>query len=162
MAPVLATTPLRGLKRKRSPSQIGRTGVSMSLVGNGTMTHAGGLPRSVSSGTSVKSAAVTTGKELVRSGREMLEWRARRPRYARELMWGEREEEISPAALYSFTAEPLPGPPASELNNEDVTKTLFDHPDLFKIICAINVDVFETLLADHPNRPFVVSVLHGL
>ena len=35
-------------------------------------------------------------------------------------------------------------------------------PDLFKIVCKIDVDAFEKWLTHHPNHPFVNSVLTGL
>jgi hypothetical protein len=41
-------------------------------------------------------------------------------------------------------------------------KTLADHADLFRIVSPIDVDAFESLLADHPNQPFVRSVVVGL
>lgn len=41
-------------------------------------------------------------------------------------------------------------------------KTIRDHPELFKVTCLIDVDAFERLLTDHPNQPFVQSVLAGL
>jgi hypothetical protein len=60
------------------------------------------------------------------------------------------------------TAEPLPEPPAPSLNNADARATIAAHPELFKIVSPINVDVFESYLSDHPNQPFVVSVCRGL
>ena len=61
-----------------------------------------------------------------------------------------------------MTAEPLEGPPQSELDDKVVSKTISEHPHLFKIITPIHVEVFETYLASHPNRPFVDSVCKGL
>jgi len=77
-------------------------------------------------------------------------------------MWGNDEDSISPAAQYSLFADPLPRPPLSVLRNSAASKTIRDHPDLFTIICNINIDAFETLLADHPKPLFVQSVLTGL
>lgn len=52
-------------------------------------------------------------------------------------------------------------PPKSKL-----PKPLIDlveqHPEMFPIVMPINVDAFCKLLRDHPNRPFVVSVLCSL
>lgn len=56
---------------------------------------------------------------------------------------------------YSIPMELLPGPP-------DSLKTIREHPELFKVVCGIDVDCFEALLVDHPNLLFVVSVVHGL
>jgi hypothetical protein len=41
-------------------------------------------------------------------------------------------------------------------------ETITKHPDLFKIICPINIDAFERYLQTHPNQPFVISVCKGL
>ncbi|KIK80170.1 hypothetical protein PAXRUDRAFT_72512, partial [Paxillus rubicundulus Ve08.2h10] len=41
-------------------------------------------------------------------------------------------------------------------------QTLSTHSHLFDIICPINVDWFEQLLADHPNCPFVASICNSL
>ena len=85
-----------------------------------------------------------------------------RPRFARDLVWGNVGDDISPAARYSLTAEPLPRPPQSELQNSFANQTIIAHPDLFKITCNINVKKLNDLLQDHPNQPFVQSVIVGL
>ena len=85
-----------------------------------------------------------------------------RPKFARDLIWGSIDGTISPAAQYSLSAEPLPRPPPFELNNKAASKTIRDNPDLFKITCNINIKKFTELLEDHPNQPFVQSVLVGL
>jgi len=43
-----------------------------------------------------------------------------------------------------------------------LTKTLSGHPELCKIVCKINTEKFNNLLHDHPNQPFVQSVIIGL
>lgn len=89
--------------------------------------------------------------------------RSRRPRHFRDLLWDDTSMEgHGAAAVYSLSADPLPGPPESETNNEENLKTIRDNPDLFKIVCGIDVDRFEALLVDHPNPLFVASVLRGL
>ena len=85
-----------------------------------------------------------------------------RPKFARDLVWGVIDDDISPAARYSLFAEPLPPPPQSELQNAIANKTISGHPELFKITCNINVEKFNELLRDHPNQPFVQSVIVGL
>jgi hypothetical protein len=40
-----------------------------------------------------------------------------RPKFARDLIWGTVNDDISPAACYSLFADPLPPPPQSELEN---------------------------------------------
>jgi hypothetical protein len=85
-----------------------------------------------------------------------------RPKFARDLIWGATVDAISPAARYSILTDPLPRPPLSELKNIAANKTIRDHPELFKITCNINVNHFAKLLEDHPNQPFVQSVMVGL
>jgi cephalosporin hydroxylase len=41
-------------------------------------------------------------------------------------------------------------------------RTIRDNPSLFLVSTPIKIDVFESLLADHPNQPFVRSVCTGL
>ena len=85
-----------------------------------------------------------------------------RPRFARDFIWGAIGDDISPAAHYSLLAEPLPRPPESELENIIANETIRTHPELFKITCNINIKKFTELLRDHPNQPFVRSVIAGL
>ena len=48
------------------------------------------------------------------------------------------------------------------LRDDVRTKTILDHPVLFKITCVIDNKTFKNMLADHPNQLFVQSVLVGL
>lgn len=66
---------------------------------------------------------------------------------------------ITPSATLSETLRPLPYAPAG---STAAWKTIRDFPDLFHIITPIDVDTLELLLRQHPNRPLVNSVLHGL
>ena len=84
------------------------------------------------------------------------------PKYAQEFIWGTVQDDISPATRYSLSADPLPSPPQSELDNSIVRDTICNHPDLFKIMCNINISRFKRLLWDHPNQPFIQSVILGL
>ena len=84
------------------------------------------------------------------------------PKFAQDLVWGTVEDDVSPAAHYSLSADPLPRPPQSELENMAANETICTHPDLFKITCNINIKKFNELLKDHPNQPFVQSVITGL
>ncbi|GLB45644.1 hypothetical protein LshimejAT787_2500360 [Lyophyllum shimeji] len=65
-------------------------------------------------------------------------------------------------ADWTETAVPLPAPPLTELANPFVSKIISENPSLFAIVTPIKVDVFERLLATHPNQPFVASVCRGL
>lgn len=61
-----------------------------------------------------------------------------------------------------MNAKPLEGPPQSTLDDEVVTKTLNENPDLFKIVIPIQVNIFEAYLTSHPNQDFIKSVCRGL
>ena len=65
-------------------------------------------------------------------------------------------------AHYSLTTDPLPQPPQYELENLVANETICTHPDLFEITCNINIKKFNDLLKDHPNWPFIQSVVTGL
>jgi hypothetical protein len=77
-------------------------------------------------------------------------------------LWSLSPQLTPTIAEWSETAIPLPRPPLSELANPIVSKTISENPSLFKIVTPINVDRFEELLFDHPNREFVNSVCSGL
>jgi hypothetical protein len=66
------------------------------------------------------------------------------------------------SALATETAQPLPDPPITAPEFAAARQTIMDHPDLFKIVSPIKVDIFERLLITHPNQPFVHSVCKGL
>ena len=85
-----------------------------------------------------------------------------RPRYLRHNLWTPDSDPKMTAADWTLIAQPLPRPPVEEFNNLPALQSLRDRPDLFKIVTPINVDVFEELLAAHPNRRFVESVMDGL
>ena len=83
-------------------------------------------------------------------------------KYLRHNLWEERSLLSPTTAEWSETARPLPRPPPGEVLNPIAFKTITDHPDLFQVHTPIKVDVFEALLKNHLNRPFVNSVCAGL
>lgn len=85
-----------------------------------------------------------------------------RPKYLRYNLWDEGCVPKMTVAEWTHTAHPLPSLPAYELQNEPACKTVLERPDLFVIVTPIKVEVLESLLNSHPNRPFVESVLNGL
>ncbi|KAF8811736.1 hypothetical protein BYT27DRAFT_7276106 [Phlegmacium glaucopus] len=101
-----------------------------------------------------------TERKIVREGAN--EVYGLQPKYLRHNLWQDSSSLSPTTAEWSVYARPLPRPPLSETLNPIVRKTLADHPDLFQIVTPINVDVFERLLANHPNQPFVHSVCLGL
>ena len=146
----------RSRKRKRTHAD------PLNLVVSGTPAPVTGVLPSVGTGISVPSAVVNTPNRNVRRKIES-DPSYLRPRFSRDFLWSSyASDPVSPAAQYSLYADPLPRPPQSELLNATANNTIRDHPELFKITCNIKVDVFASLLADHPNQPFVQSVLTGL
>jgi len=115
-------------------------------------------PLHVGTSTSAVSANVsaTPSKIAVNRERERL-LRSLYPKYLRYNIWREDSFSLS-TADWTECASPLPLPPEKEINNPIVSKTISENPSLFKIITPINVDRFEFLLKDHPNKPFVASV----
>ena len=82
------------------------------------------------------------------------------PRYARDFLWEEdRHPTFLTSADLSERAPPMPLPPSRSCFTPDFLHTLDSHPTLFKVVTPVNVDKLEYLLCDHPNRPFVKSVL---
>lgn len=61
-----------------------------------------------------------------------------------------------------MTASPLPLAPIDISEAIPAVITILDHPDLFKIVTPIKIDIFQELLKDHPNPPLVASVCRGL
>ena len=117
----------------------------MRSAANGTVVLAIVTPRSAITGTSVPSVVqVTRAWNVQRRIETSAEYM--RPRFAWDLVWGNVEDNISPAAQYSLTAEPLPRPPQSELLNLVANKSILTHPHLFKITCNINIGKFSELL----------------
>jgi len=68
----------------------------------------------------------------------------------------------SRTALWTETAEPMPRPPDCEFLNHEAIKTIESNSSLFTVSTPIKIDVFESLLTDHPNQAFVRSVCDGL
>lgn len=82
------------------------------------------------------------------------------PKYARDFLWEEdRRPSFQTSADLSEQAMPLPLPPERSELHPDLLRTVDDNPELFKIVTPVNVDKLEYLLSDHPNRPFVQSVV---
>lgn len=84
-----------------------------------------------------------------------------RPKYLRYNLWSPEADPSVTAAKWTLTALPLPRPPKEELGVLEVITTLQDHSNLFKVVSPIKVDVLEELAKEHPNQPFVDSVLTG-
>jgi hypothetical protein len=59
-------------------------------------------------------------------------------------------------------ADPLPSPPIALLNNSELQNTLLYPKPYIEVWTPFDVNCFKNLLYDHPNQPFVASVMRGL
>ncbi|KAG0147705.1 hypothetical protein CROQUDRAFT_33225, partial [Cronartium quercuum f. sp. fusiforme G11] len=67
----------------------------------------------------------------------------------------------SNATEASLLVAPLQAPPPI-IEDKAANYAMKTYPNLFKIICPININMLKILLKDHPNQPFVISVLNSL
>ncbi|KAF5376460.1 hypothetical protein D9615_008600 [Tricholomella constricta] len=88
------------------------------------------------------------------------------PRFKRGFVWSNSSSSspnnISPSALYTETAPALPSPPAHLINDPSIQSSLHAMRHHIKVETPFDVDKFESMLHDHPNQPFVASVMRGL
>jgi hypothetical protein len=83
------------------------------------------------------------------------------PQYLCGMAWFLDESSFSPTAKSSLYATPLP-PPGERDFTDTALSSLNSCPDLFMVVTPVNIKTFSELLQDHPNRPFVESILRGL
>lgn len=86
------------------------------------------------------------------------------PKFCQGYGWASPDKPpLSPAALFSEHAPPLTLPPAHILANQHYQDTVDEcfRKGLIKVDTPFNLDWLETYLADHPNKPYVRSVLDG-
>jgi hypothetical protein len=85
------------------------------------------------------------------------------PHFRRGFVWSDNSiDPISPSALYTESAPPLPSPPQHLLKDPELQNSIRSLGDAIKVETPFDVNKFELLLADHPNQPFVQSVMKGL
>ncbi|EGG08735.1 uncharacterized protein MELLADRAFT_84240 [Melampsora larici-populina 98AG31] len=82
-------------------------------------------------------------------------------RFLRGLEIDALSEGYSASVESSLHAEPLPAAPPIE-SDPLAAYAIKQRPDIFKITCPINIKNFSLLLKNHPNRPFVDSIVLGL
>lgn len=85
------------------------------------------------------------------------------PQFHWGFVWSDNSiDHISQLALYTETAPPLPSPPQHLLDDPAIQESICSLGDTIKVDTPFDVDKFELLLVDHPNQPFVQSVMKGL
>jgi hypothetical protein len=78
------------------------------------------------------------------------------PKFHCGFAWGESStKNISPSALYTETALPLPSPPDHLVNDPVIQTTIKQLGDHIKVETPFDVKKLESLLTDHPNPPLV-------
>src|SRR6202522_835888 len=133
----------------------------MSAIASMEQTDAALQLRSASTSISARSvSSVDMEKWSARSMRECEEL-GRRPQYLRHNVFRNNELWSRSCPEWTEIAHPLPSVPLSEFTNQDAVKTIDQHPELFLVDTPINVSNLERLLARHPNRPFVESVINS-
>ncbi|KAK4701324.1 hypothetical protein P7C70_g4906, partial [Phenoliferia sp. Uapishka_3] len=68
----------------------------------------------------------------------------------------------TPLLTSTLTAAPLPRPPPEVLLDPYLAAARLSHPHLFRHESPLKVEAFRLALIDHPNRPWVESLLAGL
>ncbi len=84
------------------------------------------------------------------------------PKFLRYNLWTANSSLPFTTDEWTETAKPLPRPPRSELEDPNIAETLRAHPHLFSVNTPVSVDLFELMLDNHPNQPFIHSVCQGL
>lgn len=84
------------------------------------------------------------------------------PKYRRGFAWSDSSNNISPSALYTETAPPLPRPPSHLVNDPKIQAALDTYKNHIQVDTPFDIGKLESMLHDHPNQPFVQSVLLGL
>ena len=83
------------------------------------------------------------------------------PRYRRGYAWSVSSSNTSPSALYSERAPPLPTIPQHLVDDPVIQAALIEAHGHIKVDTPFNVDRIQNMLSDHPNQPFVHSVMQG-
>ena len=111
--------------------------------------------------TFVKNASNVDMESWNAKSRRQCEELGRRPRYLTYNVFRDDDKSSCSCAEWTEIAKPLVSIPLDELNNELAIDTINFHPDLFIVSTPINIDNFEDLLINHPNPPFMKSVING-
>jgi hypothetical protein len=85
------------------------------------------------------------------------------PSFRRGFVWTDSSmDNVSPSALYTLTAPPLPDPPCHLVDDPKIQAALQAYKEHIRVETPFKVDKLESMLLSHPNRPFVESVMKGL
>lgn len=83
-------------------------------------------------------------------------------RYRRFTWSSNKSNNTSPSASYTEFAPPLPSPPEHLVKDPLITHAIDLAGDRIRVDTPFDIDKIERQLSDHPNQPFVQSVIRGL
>ena len=147
--------------QERNPRNPTLAMTSPKSATNLTQEHARIPMPTVNTDISVKDAT-SPATERATVGKKGSDLYGLQPKYLRHNLWEESSTMSPTTTEWSETARPLPRPPPDKVLNPIAFKTITNNADLFQVHTPIKVDVFEALLKNHPNQPFVNSVCAGL
>ena len=160
LTPVVQTLslPLRpaSLHDLRGPSETERP------VSAGTKASVCPIPATAGTAMFVRSAAAATPGRTASAISTSTPFEVAHPRFLRNLVWDDRDVPRRSFVDVSLTHDPVPDVLPDVRSDPIIAATLAACSDLFKIVTPIKTDVFQNLLSDHPNQPFVRSVCRGL
>jgi hypothetical protein len=107
-------------------------------------------------------AAEVGPRKFISTAKQKLEDSDFTPRFRRRFLWTDSGGASSPAVRNTEFAKPFLPPPAHLLDNPDIRSSLNCLRDHVKVETPFDVDKLELFLIDHPNQPFVKSVITGL
>lgn len=87
------------------------------------------------------------------------------PKFRRGFIWPNTHttnSSLSPSALNTETASPLPSPPSMLQNNQQVQDALRKYRNHIKVQTPYDIERLRLWTNDHPNQPFVRSVIRSL
>ena len=85
------------------------------------------------------------------------------PRFRHGFVWSDNSKDyVSPSVLFTESAPPLPSLPQHLLDDLIIQESICSLGNAIKVDTPFNVNKFELPLTDHPNQPFVYSVMKGL
>lgn len=81
------------------------------------------------------------------------------PGFAVDLSWSDSSDACSPAAIDTEHAEPFPSPPIHLLEDSVIRSSLAELHGYVVSETPFDIDKIELFLENHPNQPFVKSIM---
>jgi hypothetical protein len=86
------------------------------------------------------------------------------PHFKQGFIWDNSSSspQLPPSVLATKSTPPLTSPPLHLLNDQVIQSSLYTMHDYICVETPFNVDCFEIMSYDHPNQPFVKSIMKSL